>query len=1181
MPGCSASHPALSPCITSRYTLHRGGAHCSENVVAAAAQQGADQKSSDDEGAGGGAGGDAESDAHRALSQERMVIRWHQRLAHMSFSSIARLIGLGVEGLKHLNKSAALRLVDREDRCDACAISNLKESSFKASDSRAAHRGELVHCDLYGPYSGNGEYTYALSILDDHSRKGWTFPIADKSSATVTKVMQRWTRQVETYTGKKITTLHTDNGTEFDNSAMDAWAGAEGISWRWTVPGSSEQNGRVERLQGVIQERGRAMLTAARLPIGFWPFAWRYAAYLVNRTPHRSIGFRIPQELWSGQSVDLSMLRTFGCLCWTMQDARHRSDGKLSARGVRGTFLGLSEDRKGWLIYVPSDTTNPLRYSRSVLFDETRTYDEGRSLDITQSHQARVDDHVEMVLPYPRRRRRQIGEGEKQPLRIPTDIHEDEPLGGITKDDNVVISSIPVPQTVTMDPLETQLGEQPVQEGGTEDQLEHEWVLDAHEKEVVDGLGQDEVVKPVGSDGLLKKEGVMKGMLRQEGVLKEMESEGVLEQEEVKGEMRDEGTDASVKGDRHGKRRGKGAAPMRKSPRLHELQALGASIQSRIIDHDWKEIELVGVTECSELEGMALLVNKGQEARTLDGQLLEPTSFAQALSREDRDDWKSSMDDEYKSLIEMGTWELCHAPPGRKLIGCRWVYKVKTDPEGRAIRKKSRLVAQGYTQVEGIDYDETFAPVARLSALRMMVTLAIQLGLRLHGMDVKTAYLNGELDVDLYMRQPPGYDDGSGRVCRLLRTLYGLKQSGRYWYHKLRDRLVAAGFSQLKSEPCLFYKQTAQGPTIILVYVDDVAIAAPTEEAVAEVKQQFTSWFKMTDNGTLTSMLGIRIHRSRCGQVATMNQTGYIDQVLQRYGMDTCKPSNTPMSKSFKNIRPRVGSTATTQERHYFAALIGCLLWLAQGTRMDIAFAVGKLARFMGNPSDEHVLAAKRVLRYLAGTRELGLRFRHTDLAQLVGFSDSDHGADLSTRRSVTGYVFYLHGNPVTWRSKLQDTVSVSSTEAEYVALSEATREAIWAVQLLEELRVRERGPVDMYTDNTGAESLARNPQAHQRTKHIAIHHHLVRDSNNDGTIKIQRVHTDDNPADLLTKGVTFARLTAGRSQLGLGSAALVAELDCFWAAISTSAGGGVEESRSVVEQVLQVGGIPHGRHEG
>ncbi|KAE8244094.1 hypothetical protein A4X06_0g5973 [Tilletia controversa] len=390
-----------------------------------------------------------------------------------------------------------------------------------------------------------------------------------------------------------------------------------------------------------------------------------------------------------------------------------------------------------------------------------------------------------------------------------------------------------------------------------------------------------------------------------------------------------------------------------------------------------------------------------------------------------------------------------------------------------------------------------------------MVTLAIQLGLRLHGMDVKTAYLNGELDVDIYMKQPPGYDDGTGRVCRLLRTLYGLKQSGRYWYHKLRDRLVTAGFQQLKSEPCLFFKQTDQGPTIILVYVDDVAIAAPTEEAVSDIKRQFTSWFKMTDNGPLTSMLGIRIHRSRCGQVATMNQTGYIDQVLQRYGMDTCKPADTPMSEAFKNIGPREGSTATTQERHYFAALIGCLLWLAQGTRMDIAFAVGKLARFMGNPSDEHVAAGKRVLRsgkrvlrYLAGTRELGLRFRHTDLAQLVGYSDSDHGADLSTRRSVTGYVFYLHGNPVTWRSKLQDTVSVSSTEAEYVALSEATREAIWAVQLLGELRIRKKGPVDMYTDNTGAEALARNPQAHQRTKHISIHHHLVRDSNNDGTIK-------------------------------------------------------------------------------
>ncbi|KAE8253050.1 hypothetical protein A4X03_0g6001 [Tilletia caries] len=1098
--------------------------------------------------------GNAESDVYRALSQERMVIRWHQRFAHMSFGSIARLIGLGVDGLRHLNKSAALRLVDREDRCDACAISNLKEASFKHSASRADAAGDLAHCDLSGPYTGNSEYSHCLSTLDDHSRKGWTFPIVDKSSATVTKVLQRWARQVETYTGKKIKTIHTDNGTEFDNAAMDSWAADEGLSWRWTVPGSSEQNGRVERFQGIIQERGRAMLTAARLPIGFWPFAWRYAAYLVNRTPHRSLEYRIPQELWSHHPVDLSMLRTFGCLCWTMQDARHRPDGKLSARGVRGTFLGLSENRKGWLVYVPSDTTNPLRYSRSVLFDETRTYDEGRSLEVLQRHESRVDDHVEMVLPYPRRRRRRVGEGEKS-LDVPSDLRDDDDLGGITKDGEITISTLPVPNTTTMDPSEPQEKRQEdvaEQEGAYDDVAEQEGVH--KENEATTKLPEDAVMQ----EGVLGEKEVAVELLESERVQKEVLGENVVSGREEGGSVR-----ANEKGGRKQRGKEKGAKPMRQSPRLHDVQALGASLQLQKIDNEWSKIELVGITECSEVEGMALLASQGHEARTLDGQLLEPTTFAQALSREDRDEWKASMDDEYRSLIEMGTWELCHPPPGRKLIGCRWVYKVKTDPEGRAIRKKSRLVAQGFTQVEGIDYDETFAPVARLSALRMMVTLAIQLNLRLHGMDVKTAYLNGELDVDIYMRQPQGYDDGSGRVCRLIRTLYGLKQSGRYWYHKLRDKLLEANYTQLKSEPCLFHKTTPQGPVIILIYVDDVAIAAPTEEMVSEIKAQFTSWFKMTDNGLLTSMLGIRINRSKCGRVATMSQSGYVDQILQRYGMTDSSPSNTPMADASKHLRPREGSTATTQERHYYAGLIGCLLWLAQGTRMDIAFQVGKLARFMANPSEEHVAAAKRVLRYLAGTRELGLRFRHSELAQLVGYSDSDHGADPTTRRSVTGYVFHLYGNPVTWRSRLQDTVAISSTEAEYVALSEATREAIWAVQLLQELRLRKEGAVDLYTDNTGAEALARNPQFHQRTKHIGIHHHLVRDSNNEGAIKVQRVHTNDNPADLLTKTVTFARLTSGREQLGLGSTALVAEFDCFWAALTTSTGGGVEKAYS------------------
>ncbi|KAE8251988.1 hypothetical protein A4X03_0g6275 [Tilletia caries] len=209
MPGRSASRPAPSPCYTSVYSLHREGAHPSEHLTATvAAQEGKEgasvgaaakgigdievaEKGGDEGGTDGGKGDQAgEGDqAHRALTQERMVIRWHQRFAHMSFGSIARLIGLGVEGLRHLNKSAALRLVDREDRCDACAISNLKEASFKSSTSRADDIGDLAHCDLSGPYTGNNEYTHCLSTLDDHSRKGWTFPIADKSSTTVTKVL--------------------------------------------------------------------------------------------------------------------------------------------------------------------------------------------------------------------------------------------------------------------------------------------------------------------------------------------------------------------------------------------------------------------------------------------------------------------------------------------------------------------------------------------------------------------------------------------------------------------------------------------------------------------------------------------------------------------------------------------------------------------------------------------------------------------------------------------------------------------------------------------------------------------------------------------------------------------------------------------------------------------------------
>jgi len=288
----------------------------------------------------------------------------------------------------------------------------------------------------------------------------------------------------------------------------------------------------------------------------------------------------------------------------------------------------------------------------------------------------------------------------------------------------------------------------------------------------------------------------------------------------------------------------------------------------------------------------------------------------------------------------------------------------------------------------------------------------------------------------------------------------------------------------------------------------------------------------MTDNGEVNYMLGIKISMAAAG--ARLSQTAYINGVLERFGMSGCASVPTPMTHAGSELGPREDGKATKTEIHDYASMLGCLLWIAQCTRPDISYAVSKLARYMANPSLDHFKAAKRILRYLSGTSNLGLVYTQSNAPQISAYSDSDFAQDRSTRRSVSAYTVYLHGNLISWRSRLQPTVTVSTAEAEYLALSEAGREVRWIISLLGELHFSLRGPAPIFTDNQGAEAISKNPESHGRTKHIPTHHHLIRDYQKAGYVQVGRVGTNDNPADILTKAASPARFADGVVQLKL-----------------------------------------------
>jgi hypothetical protein len=472
------------------------------------------------------------------------------------------------------------------------------------------------------------------------------------------------------------------------------------------------------------------------------------------------------------------------------------------------------------------------------------------------------------------------------------------------------------------------------------------------------------------------------------------------------------------------------------------------------------------------------------------------------------------MDDEYKSLLQNNTWTLEEPPAGVKPIPVKWVFKVKKDATGHFERFKARLVVKGFKQQEGIDYGEVFAPVSKYTTVRALIAKAAAEDLDLHQIDIKTAFLHGDLEETIYMQQPPGYEEGGyGTACKLNKSLYGLKQAPRAWYIKLQQELETLGFVPSPADPSLFTLTNKTDNIYLLVYVDDILIAGKAS-TVGYVKQELLKRFEGRDLGEITSFLGINITRERQDKVIKIDQSGMIDSIIQQFGLEEAKTKTTPLSPSIKLSKNE--GEPLDKETFPYGTLVGKLMFLTVATRPDIAYSVGTLARFISNPNLTHWQAAKGVVRYLAYTKNRGITFRGSDLT-LTGFCDADYAGDLDTRKSTTGYVFITNGGAISWNSKRQPTVAVSTTEAEYMAAASATKEGLWLRKLFYSLDIPFT-TIDINCDNQSAIKLLKNPIFSVRSKHIDVAHHFARERVQRKEVMFHYIPTTEMAADIMTK---------------------------------------------------------------
>ncbi|SDA02183.1 BZ3500_MvSof-1268-A1-R1_C036g00033 [Microbotryum saponariae] len=1073
------------------------------------------------------------------------LLTLHRCLGHLAPSSIQKMVAAGL--LEGLGAGYSDEEVEKFV-CNACLSAKGHRLPFPDSDSHSSERLGLVHSDVLSfPESSLTGKRYLVTFLDDFSRKLWAYTIGHKSE--VFGVFKTWLAEVELETDAKLKVLRTDNGGEYCSRAFTEFCKARGTRrqysiprawdlgarsepgplaqpqarWLWTwgarvsyfdriIPQTPQQNGRAERVNRSIVEGVLALLADAHLPKSFWEEAAAYFVYCKNLCEHSALDKATPNFAWQGDRTNASALHPFGCTAWLTVAPELRS--KLDPKAVRVLFTGYDLASKAFRFY--DTTTKKISLGRNARFLDNEF--PGLRSDSTEQD---ADTHfasacpttesqavVKTWTPLVRSAHMDVSSSLDDSAMSAVDVAPGYTGGTLLNSTDAESSSSPSPEPSSSPSPATPLSPSPalspsLAASSSPSALPTDSDYSADPLDLIGSqtptrLGPPDVHRPDFST------------YREPASAEESPDELDI----IGRHSRDESPD--------------------------EIDFLTQHHRAFIATDD----------DNSDTEAI-------QPVKSITS---DPQTWREAMSSDKREVWAKAATDEFNSMrddFKVFTIEdRSTVPAGATIVTSKFVWKTKRNALGEVTGHKARLVAQGNRQRDGIDFNETFAPVARFSSIRSLLALAAANGLHVHQADIDKAYLHGDLDHDIWMTTPRGFDLPTDKVLRLRRSIYGLKQAGRIWNRHIDASLRDLGYTATGTDHCVYSRiDDRRRPHYIALYVDDLLMISPDLAEIERVISGLEQRYGVKRLGPAEYILGIQIRRLEDGSIA-LSQERYIMDVLARFHFDTTTRGTTvPMTPGLSLTA--IPGQGTERIRSWYLQAIGSLLYISLGTRPDIAFAVSYLARFANNPGRRHWIAVKHILRYLRATYrdELVYACGETRITGVVGYSDANWGACVDTSVSTMGYVFYIAGSAVSWSSKRQSRVADSTTDAEYLALSHAGKEGIYLSQLLEELHVQPVAPAHIFTDNEAAAAVAHDPVRVSGTRHIRLREHFVRDMVNRGDISLSHVGTSNMVADIFTKALGPKIFSTHCYALGLrtrhprlGSA-------------SHSRGGGCEES--------------------
>ncbi|CAI7873257.1 unnamed protein product [Closterium sp. NIES-54] len=1004
------------------------------------------------------------------------VDTWHARLAHVGVDAIERTVAHGSVTSLELEKGGKSGMP-----CVSCVGGMITRHTFPSVGEEEDELLGVVHADLCGPFceAAKDGSRYFLVLKDRKTRYVWAYPLAKKSDALA--AFQKWLPMAERQCKTTVKAPRTDRGGEFLGHDFTLFLDEKGIIHDLTCPYTSEQNGMVEREMRSIVEAVRTMLLHMGVQHHWWHLALSLVIWVRNRVEHASLPFGVtPYELAFRHKLDASMVRVWGCMLQYMVPQSQRG-GKLAPKARWGLHLGVSAASKGWQVL-------DLESNCLITTVEAMPYEPLPSLFSGTLEEEVEEEEVvaPLAMPYV---------PTSVPTPPPTVYHRVVPPTApppssppLATPPHPVISS-PLPPSILPAPAPPSSSSStapPVGEGGTVVSLsvmitdgQRRVTKQLQDENSMDGVqqsGEHETGEQQTGEQQIGQQHIGEEQIGEEQIGEQQTGEEQIGEEQI-GEQqpREPQTgEQEMWGIRDGGRvlvSGTITAPLlRRSTRITRgvppvtyawaVVIEPAGLNDEEEDEEWTDLDPDVVADPERQRDIAKMTVK------------------EALGCWKGDKVKEAMDEEMQSLIEQGTWELVPRPPGVNVMKNRWILNTKFRPDGIVEREKVRLVVKGFTQVAGVDYEETYAPVGSYVTARVLLAIAAALDLDLVQLDVKNAFLHGELDRDLYMEQPSYYEDGSPRVCKLVKSLYGLKQSPMLWYEALDGVLLGAGWKKSQVDEALYFKSDAEGEMCwLLVYVDDLLAASRSQSMLGELRDLLQSAFQLREISPVEKYLGLQLVRDRPTRRLWLHQGAYVDKVHRRFfdGEQPLRVPRTPLSSDPFSVQTFEDVGWQSRQEEEYRQKVGSLQFAARTTRPDISFACSKLGSGQTVRSDQHWKELDQCLAYLVGRRDVALEFGGgPNSLELVGYADANDAGDKQNRTSTGGYVFVLGGAAVSWASQRIRCATLSSTESEYVAAVEAGKEARRLRFLLAEFQLlRSEELTTLFVDNSSAISVA------------------------------------------------------------------------------------------------------------